>query len=221
MRPTRNHAPLRARMTSGSTRQACHAPHTAHRTSEGQPHGSHICMAAYHGIYINACNHITWSFPSRLLRSMSLEGLNAHECGHNLFTDERIWHSYFAGLAKGKFYPKMPDGLDSMQKLYAKDILEALTDDTDTVPMQVIMSTAHALSNILEDGYVDARYSYEFPGSPAKGIALNNLRYADTMPEITEMINRKYYDHSIVVNLLWCGLIVRFRRWRLYLLYTR
>ena len=161
-----------------------------------------VAFTDYHGIYINACNHITWSFPSRLLRSMSLEGLNAHECGHNLFTDERIWHSYFAGLAKGKFYPKMPDGLDSMQKLYAKDILEALTDDTDTVPMQVIMSTAHALSNILEDGYVDARYSYEFPGSPAKGIALNNLRYADTMPEITEMINRKYYDHSIVVNLL-------------------
>lgn len=161
-----------------------------------------VAFTDYHGIYINACNHITWSFPSRLLRSMSLEGLNAHECGHNLFTDERIWHSYFAGLAKGKFYPKMPDGLDSMQKFYAKDILEALTDDTDTVPMQVIMSTAHALSNILEDGYVDARYSYEFPGSPAKGIALNNLRYADTMPEITEMINRKYYDHSIVVNLL-------------------
>ena len=161
-----------------------------------------VAFTDYHGIYINACNHITWSFPSRLLRSMSLEGLNAHECGHNLFTDERVWHSYFAGLAKGKFYPKMPDGLDSMQKLYAKDILETLTDDTDTVPMQVIMSTAHALSNILEDGYVDARYSYEFPGSPAKGIALNNLRYADTMPEITEMINRKYYDHSIVVNLL-------------------
>ncbi len=161
-----------------------------------------VAFTDYHGIYINACNHITWSFPSRLLRSMSLEGLNAHECGHNLFTDERVWHSYFAGLAKGKFYPKMPDGLDSMQKLYAKDILEALTDDTDTVPMQVIMGTAHALSNILEDGYVDARYSYEFPGSPARGIALNNLRYADTMPEITEMINRKYYDHSIVVNLL-------------------
>ena len=161
-----------------------------------------VAFTDYHGIYINACNHITWSFPSRLLRSMSLEGLNAHECGHNLFTDERIWHSYFAGLAKGKFYPKMPDGLDSMQKLYAKDILEALTDDTDTVPMQVIMSTAHALSNILEDGYVDARYSYEFPGSPAKGIALNNLRFADTVPEISEMINRKYYDHSIVLNLL-------------------
>lgn len=161
-----------------------------------------VAFTDYSGIYINACNRITWSFPSRLLRSMSLEGLNAHECGHNLFTDERIWHRYFSSLAKGNFYPKMPDGLDGMRKLYAQDILDALIDDVDTVPMQVIMSTAHALSNILEDGYVDARYSYEFPGSPAKGIALNNLRYADTMPEIMEMVNRKYHDHLIVVNLL-------------------
>lgn len=161
-----------------------------------------VAFTDYHGIYINACNHITWSLPTRLLRSMSLEGFNAHECGHNLFTDNRIWNSYFSKLEKGKFYPKMPDGLDSMQKLHACDILEAVLDETDTVPYQVIMSVAHALQNILEDGYVDARYSYEFPGSPAKGIALNNLRFADTVPEISEMINRKYYDHSIVLNLL-------------------
>ena len=161
-----------------------------------------VAFTDYHGIYINACNHITWSLPTRLLRSMSLEGFNAHECGHNLFTDNRIWNSYFSKLEKGKFYPKMPDGLDSMQKLHARDILEAVLDETDTVPYQVIMSVAHALQNILEDGYVDARYSYEFPGSPAKGIALNNLRFADTVPEISEMINRKYYDHSIVLNLL-------------------
>lgn len=161
-----------------------------------------VAFTDYRGIYINACNHITWSLPSRLLRSMSLEGFNAHECGHILFTDNRIWNTYLKRLEKGKFYPKMPDGLDSMQKLYARSILEAVVDDTDTVPCQVIMSVAHALHNILEDGYVDARYSYEYPGSPAKGIALNNLRFAETVPEISEMINRKYYDHSIVLNLL-------------------
>ena len=49
-----------------------------------------VAFTDYHGIYINACNHITWSLPTRLLRSMSLEGFNAHECGHNLFTDNRI-----------------------------------------------------------------------------------------------------------------------------------
>jgi hypothetical protein len=50
-----------------------------------------VAFTDYHGIYINACNHITWSLPTRLLRSMSLEGFNAHECGHNLFTDNHIW----------------------------------------------------------------------------------------------------------------------------------
>ena len=108
-----------------------------------------VAFTDYHGIYINACNHITWSLPTRLLRSMSLEGFNAHECGHNLFTDNRIWNSYFSKLEKGKFYPKMPDGLDSMQKLHAGDILEAVLDEADTVPYQVIMSVAHALQNIL------------------------------------------------------------------------
>lgn len=44
-------------------------------------------------------------------------------------------------------------------------------DDTDPIPKTVILRTAKALSNILEDGYVDARYSYEFPGNPARGIA--------------------------------------------------
>ena len=80
----------------------------------------------------------------------------------------------------------MPDGLDSMQKLHARDILEAVLDEADTVPYQVIMSVAHALQNILEDGYVDARYSYEFPGSPAKGDAINTLSFEDTVPEISD-----------------------------------
>ena len=77
-----------------------------------------------------------------------------------------------------------------------------MQDTTDEVPCMVINSTAKALSNILEDGYVDARYSYEFPGNPARGIALNNLRIAEKAPDVTEMINRKYFDHNIVLNLL-------------------
>lgn len=161
-----------------------------------------VAFTDYQGIYLNACNHITWSFPSRLLRSMSLEGLNAHECGHNLFTDNRIWNNYFNRLVHGKFYPRLPANLDSMQKLHARDIADAILDDTDKVPRMVIMSVAHSLFNILEDGYVDARYSFEYPGSPARGIALNNIRFAETVPEISEMVNRKYYDHSIVMNLL-------------------
>ena len=161
------------------------------------------CTDMDHGtVYINACNEITWSMPSRWLRSLSIEGLLAHEIGHNLFTDGRVWSTFDARLAKGKFYPKMPSGLDGQQKLHAQEILDALRDESDPVPKTVILKTAHALANILEDGYVESRYSHAFPGTPARGIALNNLRMVELAPEITAMVNKQYFDHSIVLNLL-------------------
>lgn len=161
-----------------------------------------VAYTDYHGVFINACNHITWSMPTRYLRSLSIEGFDAHENGHNLFTDNRIWSAFYRKLEKGKFYPKLPSGLSGQEKVQAQEILDALMDETDQAPKIVIMKTVQALSNILEDGFVDARYSYEFPGTPAKGIALNNVRFAETVPDITEMVNRKYYDHSIILNLL-------------------
>ena len=161
-----------------------------------------LAFTDFNGIFINACNEITWSMPTRRLRSLSIEGLNAHENSHNLFTDNRIWQAFFRKTEKGRFYPKLPDGLNADQKRYAQEILEALTDESDDVPRTVIMNTIHALANILEDGYVDARYSYEFPGSPARGIALNNVRIAEKAPDVTEMINKKQYDHCIVLNML-------------------
>jgi len=161
-----------------------------------------LAFTDFNGIFINACNEITWSMPTRRLRSLSIEGLNAHENGHNLFTDNRIWNAYLKKLADGKFFPSRPDNLSPTQSLYATQILDALQDDSDDVPQMVIRSTAKGLINILEDGYVDARYSFEYPGNPARGIALNNLRIAERAPDISTMINQKYYDHNIVLNLL-------------------
>lgn len=173
-----------------------------HVTVFADPEDSTVAYTDYNGIVINACNHITWSMPTRKLRSMSIEGFNAHENSHNLFTDNRIAHAYFNSLEHGKFYPKKPTRLKGDQKLNAQGIIDALMDDTDPIPKTVILRTAKALSNILEDGYVDARYSYEFPGNPARGIALNNVRFADTVPDIDTMIDKQFYPHNIVLNLL-------------------
>ena len=173
-----------------------------HVTVFADPEDSTVAYTDYNGIVINACNHITWSMPTRKLRSMSIEGFNAHENSHNLFTDNRIAHAYFNSLEHGKFYPKKPTRLKRDQKLNAQGIIDALLDDTDPIPKTVILRTAKALSNILEDGYVDARYSYEFPGNPARGIALNNVRFAETVPDIDTMIDKQFYPHNIVLNLL-------------------
>lgn len=173
-----------------------------HVTVFADPEDSTVAYTDYNGIVINACNHITWSMPTRKLRSMSIEGFNAHENSHNLFTDNRIAHAYFNSLEHGKFYPKKPTRLKGDQKLNAQGIIDALMDDTDPIPKTVILWTAKALSNILEDGYVDARYSYEFPGNPARGIALNNVRFAEAVPDIDTMIDKQFYPHNIVLNLL-------------------
>lgn len=173
-----------------------------HVTVFADPEDSTVAYTDYNGIVINACNHITWSMPTRKLRSMSIEGFNAHENSHNLFTDNRIAHAYFNSLEHGKFYPKKPTRLKGDQKLNAQGIIDALMDDTDPIPKTVILRTAKALGNILEDGYVDARYSYEFPGNPARGIALNNVRFAETVPDIDTMIDKQFYPHNIVLNLL-------------------
>lgn len=173
-----------------------------HVTVFADPEDSTVAYTDYNGIVINACNHITWSMPTRKLRSMSIEGFNAHENSHNLFTDNRIAHAYFNSLEHGKFYPKKPTRLKGDQKLNAQGIIDALMDDTDPIPKTVILRTAKALSNILEDGYVDARYFYEFPGNPARGIALNNVRFAETVPDIDTMIDKQFYPHNIVLNLL-------------------
>lgn len=139
-----------------------------------------VAYTSPRGIWINVCNHITSSMPSRELKSISLEGLNGHEIGHNLYTDMRVWERYFAQLLQGKFYPSLPNSLDGTQKLYAEEIQEALLNELDDVPRTAIIQAAKALENILEDGYVDARMTSAFPGRFARGIALNNVRYSET-----------------------------------------
>ena len=114
----------------------------------------------------------------------------------------RVWERYFDRLAKGQFYPNPPHNLDGTQALYADEIKAALLDDSDDIPKTVLFQAAKTLENILEDGYVDARMISAFPGRFARGIMLNNLRFSETVPEIQTMLNERYYDHSIIMNLL-------------------
>ena len=171
-------------------------------TVYADPQDETIAYTDYQGIFINVCNSLTQSFPTRRLRSLSIEGLQAHECGHNLFTDNKVWLTHMQKLEAGKFYPRKPTHLGQQEKEYAQKVLDALQDTKDPIPRMVVLQTARSLENILEDGFVDARYSFEFPGTPAQGIALNNLRFCETVPDVAEMVDQRFYEHSILLNLL-------------------
>lgn len=149
------------------------------------------------GIWLNVSNHITESMPTRELKSISLEGLDGHEIGHNLYTDRRVWERYFTQLLRGKFYPSLPKTLDGTQQLYAEEIQKALLDELDDVPLTAIFQTAKTLENILEDGYVDARMTAAFPGRFARGIALNNVRYSETVPDLADQL---FIKHQVRVH---------------------
>lgn len=166
-------------------------------TSENAP----IAYTNNKEININAGNYITMSFPNRGLKADSMIGLNAHEIGHILFTDFEQATTYFNSLKKGKLYPCLPKDLSPDEE----DSLSALTkylNSSDLKCIFGIQNIAKHLLNILEDGYIEERMCMIYTGKFAAGIYLNNLRYTEMIPPISEQLAKGNYKFCIFANLL-------------------
>ncbi len=152
-------------------------------------------------ITVNAGNSVTRSFPTRSLRVDSLIGLVGHEIGHLLFTDFTMLQIYMQALASGSFYPEEPTGLTPLQNLSLEKLKSAFEDKDEGV-IHAVSLVAHALVNTMEDLYIEARMMDAFPGSFRTGILLNNLRFAEDIPPISEQIAKGHHDVFIIANLL-------------------
>lgn len=159
-------------------------------------------------VFINTGNHISMSFPTRLLKSDSLIGFIAHECGHILYSDFRTMNEYSAAFLEGRYYPARPDDL-APAPMRARDELDAYLDEKDENVLKMINYLCHDLLNITEDAYVNARMCDTFPGNFRTGIRLNQVRQMEFVNSIQDMINEDYAPYSIVRNLIWqyctCG----------------
>lgn len=150
-------------------------------------------------VVINVCNNITAALPNRTLRSISIEGLRAHEAGHQLYTDASAWERYHRALEAGEFYPPLPEYLDATRTRYGAEILKTATG-RDPVGRTVVLETAKTISNILEDGWVDTRYSQANPGRPADGIALNDIRIREQIALPAESLREGQMAYTVVQN---------------------
>ena len=150
-------------------------------------------------VVINVCNSITAALPNRSLRSISIEGLRAHEAGHQLYTDASAWERYHRSLEVGEFYPPLPEYLDDARARYGAEILKMATG-RDPVGRTVVLETAKTISNILEDGWVDTRYSQANPGRPADGIALNDIRIREQIALPAESLREGQMAYTVVQN---------------------
>ena len=151
-------------------------------------------------IHINAGNRITQSFPSRMLRSESLVGLNGHETAHLLFTDFTTLGLYLGSMGNGSFYPESPSFSDQYDE-GCEEMLAAMQDKDQAVCLTLSKCASH-ISNILEDIYIEARMCEAYPGIFRQGIELNSLRMNELMPSLQSQIDGGYCDFAIVVNIL-------------------
>ena len=151
-------------------------------------------------IHINAGNHITQSFPSRMLRSESLAGLNGHETAHLLFTDFTTLGLYLGSMDNGAFYPE-PPSFDDQYQTGCEEMLEAMQEKDKAACLTLSRCASH-ISNILEDIYIEARMCEAFPGTFRQGIELNSMRMNELMPSLQSQIDKEYSDFSIMANLL-------------------
>ena len=152
-------------------------------------------------IHINAANFLTRSFPTRSLQADSIIGLAGHEAGHILFTDFTMLQIHMQALEAGSFYPAEPGNLTMLQSLSLQQIKNYF-EEKDEAVIQAIRLVTHSLVNTMEDLYIEARMMDAFPGSFKTGILLNNLRFSEDIPSVTDEIAEGHHEVFIIINLL-------------------
>ena len=152
-------------------------------------------------IHINAANFLTRSFPTRSLQADSIIGLAGHEAGHILFTDFTMLQIHMQALEAGSFYPAEPGNLTMLQSLSLQQIKNYF-EEKDEAVIQAIRLVTHSRVNTMEDLYIEARMMDAFPGSFKTGILLNNLRFSEDIPSVTDEIAEGHHEVFIIINLL-------------------
>lgn len=190
------YADYQSRIAEGITRRYRTGVHVVMDWDERET--AHVAYTNNITIHINAANTITSSFPTRLLKSLSLTGMTGHECGHMLFTDFTAAALYLQTLENGGFYPGKPTLSVSSHTSNYQELMEALGQKAACLTLAKL---AAQLINIFEDVYIEARMCQEYPGSIRQGINLNNDRFAEQIPSIQKQMDDNYQGFSIIANL--------------------
>lgn len=109
---------------------------------------------------------------------------------------------YASSLAAGRMYPAEPSGLTTKEQIYLSELKQVYDDDEDGVAVPALVKAALYVHNILEDMYIEARMTDDFPGVYRTGILLNSVRQVELVPSIQAQQEAGFHEYAIVVNLL-------------------
>ena len=108
---------------------------------------------------------------------------------------------HMQALEAGSFYPAEPGNLTMLQSLSLQQIKNYF-EEKDEAVIRAIRLVTHSLVNTMEDLYIEARMMDAFPGSFKTGILLNNLRFSEDIPSVTDEIAEGHHEVFIIINLL-------------------
>ena len=151
-------------------------------------------------IRINTGNFITQSFPTRVLKADSIIGLAAHELGHILYTSFELNNLCINKMKSGLLYPKELEIENTFDMTNAEEYKNMLSG-SDKLCQNALITIFHSIVNILEDKYIEEKMSTRYSGRFAKGIMLNNIRYSEIIPSVSDQIKGKAYNFSILANM--------------------
>ena len=171
-------------------------------------------------IHINTANSITGGFSTKKLKNLCNIGMIGHETGHILFTDFRSAQRYAKYLESGRMFPKK---IPSVTK-------RASPSGTESTSMRAPARQARTAERICTASLSGARSEKQSSRKPisamssapritppraarggrktsaaattAASIQLKNLRQAEIVPSVKDMIDKGYDDISIIHNLL-------------------
>ena len=175
-------------MAAAQTRRY-HYNRRVHVNLYWKPKEDHIASTDNQLIHINTGNHVVTDVKGRENRYEIVCGLFTHELGHVLYTDFLIGQTHLNHLAEYRWYPFAPD-LNTPDDVRNEKEFWAYAK-ADPKNMEAIQYTAHFLSNIIEDGYVENRMLENFPGTLGCALEKFRNRQFQEIPSVTDLIERE------------------------------
>ncbi len=151
-------------------------------------------------VHINSGNKMVTQNRSRETRYQIVCGLFAHELGHCLFTDFLSGQTYDNFMQAYKWYPKPPVLKTSSDLRNEKELWEYVK--TEPRNLEMLRYIAQNVSNVLEDGYIESRILAQFPGKLGHCLEIVRNQHWESMPTLTQMIEKEDDDGHIFETVL-------------------
>lgn len=137
-------------------------------------------------VLINAGHKLVTKNRSRAERYEIVCGLFAHELGHCLYTDFLAGQTYDNFLERNRWYPE-PPRLTQASDAANERALWAYAK-ADPKNNEMLRYIAHHIANVLEDGYIESRMLFRFPGTLGSCLEVLRAQQLADIPTVTRLI---------------------------------